>query len=40
MHGVHGNEISSADAALVEAYHLLAAQGDADVDAVLRERWC
>jgi Zinc carboxypeptidase len=36
-HGVHGNEISSADAALLEAYHLLAAQGDADVDAVLRE---
>ena len=37
MHGVHGNEISSADAALVEAYHLLAAQGDADVDLVLRD---
>jgi hypothetical protein len=37
IHGVHGNEISSADAALVEAYHLLAAQGDAGVDAVLRE---
>jgi hypothetical protein len=36
-HGVHGNEISSADAALLEAYHLLAAQGDADVDAVIRE---
>ena len=36
-HGVHGNEISSADAALFEAYHLLAAQGDADVDTVLRE---
>jgi len=28
VHGVHGNEISSADAALAEAYHLLAAQGD------------
>jgi hypothetical protein len=37
VHGVHGNEISSADAALQEAYHLLAARGDADVDAVLRE---
>ncbi|MET0211908.1 MAG: M14 family zinc carboxypeptidase, partial [Vicinamibacterales bacterium] len=36
-HGVHGNEISSADAALFEAYHLLAAQGDADVATVLRE---
>jgi len=36
-HGVHGNEISSSDAALFEAYHLLAAQGDADVDTVLRE---
>ena len=28
-YGVHGNEISSSDAALAEAYHLLAAQGDA-----------
>lgn len=37
MHGVHGNEISSADAALAEAYHILAAQGDADVQAILRE---
>ncbi len=37
IHAVHGNEISSSDAALAEAYHLLAAQGDADVDAVLRE---
>ncbi|HEX6162177.1 MAG TPA: M14 family zinc carboxypeptidase [Vicinamibacterales bacterium] len=37
IHGVHGNEISSADAALVEAYHLLAAQGDAGVDAVMRD---
>ena len=36
-HGVHGNEISSGDAALFEAYHLLASQGDADVEAVLRE---
>lgn len=37
FHSVHGNEISGADAALAEAYHLLAAQGDADVDTVLRE---
>ena len=37
MHGVHGNEISSSDAALAEAHHLLAAQGDADVQAILRE---
>jgi hypothetical protein len=28
IHGVHGNEISSVDAALMTAYHLLAAQGD------------
>ncbi|HEY8551004.1 MAG TPA: M14 metallopeptidase family protein, partial [Vicinamibacterales bacterium] len=37
MHAVHGNEISSSDAALAEAYHLLAAQGDAGVDVILRE---
>ena len=37
MHGVHGNEISSSDAALAEAYHILAAQGDGDVQAILRE---
>ena len=37
IHGVHGNEISSSDAALAEAYHILAAQGDADVDAILRD---
>jgi hypothetical protein len=37
MHGVHGNEISSSDAALAEAYHLLASQGDPDVDAVRRD---
>src|SRR5918994_1257619 len=37
IHGVHGNEISSADAALAEAYHLLASQGDAGVDTVLRD---
>lgn len=37
FHSVHGNEISGADAALAEAYHLLAAQGSADIDTVLRE---
>ena len=35
MHAVHGNEISSSDAAMAEAYHLLAAQGDPAVDAIL-----
>jgi hypothetical protein len=37
IHGVHGNEISSGDAALAEAYHLLAARGDAKVDKILAE---
>jgi Zinc carboxypeptidase len=37
LHGVHGNEISSSDAALQEAYHLLAARGNADVDLILRD---
>lgn len=37
MHAVHGNEISSSDAALAEAYHLLAARGNADVDRILAE---
>ncbi len=37
LHGIHGNEISSADAALQEAYHLLAARGHADTDLTLRE---
>ena len=37
IHGVHGNEISSSDAALQEAYHLLAARGNADVDLTLRD---
>ncbi len=37
MHGVHGNEISSPDAALALAHHLLAAQGDAGADLVRRE---
>ena len=37
MHAVHGDEISSSEAALQEAYHLLAARGDAAVDLILRE---
>ena len=37
IHGVHGNEISSGEAALQEAYHLLAARGDADAELTLRE---
>lgn len=37
LHGVHGNEISSSDAALAEAYHLLAARGNADVDLILKD---
>ncbi len=35
-YGVHGNEISSPDACLLTAYHLLAAQKDELVDTVLR----
>ena len=37
MHAVHGNEISSSDAALAEAYHLLAAENDPRVGAILRD---
>ncbi len=37
IHGVHGNEISSSDAALQEAYHLLAARGNDDADLTLRD---
>ncbi|MFM8392387.1 MAG: M14 family zinc carboxypeptidase, partial [Acidobacteriota bacterium] len=37
IHGVHGNEISSGEAALQEAYHLLAAEGDTVVDQIRRE---
>ena len=37
IHGVHGNEISSSDAALAEAYHLLAARGNADADLTVRD---
>ncbi len=36
IHAVHGNEISSSDAALAEAYHLLAAEGDAGTDVILQ----
>ena len=36
LHAVHGNEISSTDAALLEAYHLLAAK-DPAAEAILRE---
>ena len=36
MHGVHGNELSASDAALAEAYHLLAARNDPDVETVTR----
>ncbi|HEV7690327.1 MAG TPA: M14 family zinc carboxypeptidase [Hyphomonadaceae bacterium] len=34
-HGVHGDEISSSDSAMMTAYHLLAARNDATVNAVL-----
>ncbi len=37
LHSVHGNENSGVDAALAEAYHLLAAQGDPSVDLIMRE---
>ncbi|MFB0610995.1 M14 family metallopeptidase [Aurantiacibacter poecillastricola] len=36
-YGVHGNEISSSDAALALAYHLLASQGDELVDTIMGE---
>ena len=35
-YGVHGNEISSSDAAMLTAYHLLASRGDARVADILR----
>ncbi len=35
-YGVHGNEISSPDAAMMTAYHLLASRGDALIDNVLK----
>ena len=37
MHAVHGNEISSSDAALALAHHLLAAEGDPALELVRRE---
>jgi hypothetical protein len=36
-YGVHGNEISSTDAALMTAYHLLSAQGDARAAKIMAE---
>ncbi|MEM7689636.1 MAG: M14 metallopeptidase family protein [Pseudomonadota bacterium] len=36
-YSVHGNEISSTDAALTMAYHLLAAQGDARTETILND---
>ena len=36
-YGVHGNEISGTDAAIMSAYHLLAAEDDAVVDKILDE---
>lgn len=37
LHSVHGNEISPAGAALLEAYHLLAVRNDPRVDVILRD---
>lgn len=37
LHAVHGDEVSSSDAALALAYHLLAARDDPAVDLVRRE---
>ncbi len=34
-YGVHGNEISSSDAAMLTAYHLLASRGDERIDDIL-----
>ncbi|MBY0507125.1 MAG: peptidase M14 [Bryobacteraceae bacterium] len=36
-HGVHGNEISSCDSAMMTAYHLLAARNDSTVAAILKD---
>ncbi len=36
-YGVHGNEISSTDASLMMAYHLLAAQNDARAQQIMRD---
>ena len=37
MHGIHGNEITPSGAAMAEAYHLLAAIDDPDVELILSE---
>lgn len=36
-YGVHGNEISSTDAAMLTAYHLLASRGDSRVGDIMRD---
>ncbi len=36
-YGVHGNEISSTDAAMLTAYHLLASRGDSRVAEIMRD---
>ena len=36
-YGVHGNEISSTDAAMLTAYHLLASRGDARIAEIMRD---
>jgi len=36
-YGVHGNEISSTDAAMLTAYHLLASRGDARVADIMKD---
>jgi len=36
-YGVHGNEASSTEAAMMTAYHLLASRGDARVAAIMRD---
>lgn len=37
LHSVHGNELSSSEAAMAEAYHLLAAKDDPKVEMILRD---
>ena len=37
LHSVHGDELSSSDAARAKAYHLLAAENDDGVEQILRE---
>lgn len=36
-YGVHGDEISSTDASMITAYHLLASRGDPRIEDILRE---